>query len=146
MHSAPESITFAPGRDGRARVQRDMELIRKILLAVQTKATLKHELVKIDGVDDEIVGRHVEMLFNAGYLEGRPMALASQSYVRIGVKDLSWQGHDFLSALENQGVWSKLKESFGAGELATLPLTVIKDAAVGLLRQYALQKLGLSDS
>src|ERR1035437_8601270 len=51
-------------------VKRDMELVRRILLAVQAKSSLEPELIIIDGLDDAVVGRHVEMLFDAGFLEG----------------------------------------------------------------------------
>jgi len=50
-------------------VKRDMELVRQILLTVQAKTSLEPELIKIDGHDDAIVGRHVEMLFDNGFLE-----------------------------------------------------------------------------
>ena len=33
------------------------------LLNVQAKTSLEPELIKIDGLDDAVVGRHVEMLF-----------------------------------------------------------------------------------
>ncbi|ESY64348.1 hypothetical protein X743_31260 [Mesorhizobium sp. LNHC252B00] len=57
------------------------------------------------------------------------------------MKDLSWEGRDFLAALQNKGVWNQIKQSFSAAELAGLPLSVVKD--LGLLKECAKSKVGL---
>jgi hypothetical protein len=54
-----------------------------------------------------------------------------------------WRGCDFAAAIENDGVWSKIKQALPAKELATMPLSVLKSAGVALLEQYAKAKLGL---
>jgi hypothetical protein len=43
-------------------MQRDMDLVRKIMLEVQSRGDVFPRTVKIDDVDDEMLGRHVEML------------------------------------------------------------------------------------
>ena len=60
------------------------------------------------------------------------------------VTDMSWAGHDFLAALENKDVWSKLKQTFSAEQLASLPLDVIKGVGTGLLLHWAKGQAGLS--
>ncbi len=64
----------------------------------------------------------------------------------IVVRDLSWQGHDFAAAIQNESVWATIKQKLSPNELATMPLTIIKDVGVALLKAYAMRKLGLSDS
>jgi hypothetical protein len=56
---------------------------------------------------------------------------------------MSWAGHDFVAVLENDTVWSKIKASYSAAQLAALPLEVIKTVGVGLLETWAKQKAGL---
>jgi hypothetical protein len=41
---------------------RDMELIRKILLEIQSRKDLEPREVKIEGYNDVILGRHIELL------------------------------------------------------------------------------------
>jgi hypothetical protein len=48
---------------GSIKMQRDMEVIRKILQAVQNKKDLKMEFLKVDGLDDFTVGYHVARCF-----------------------------------------------------------------------------------
>lgn len=121
---------------------RDMELIRKILLVVQARKDIAPRPLVIDGVDDDVLGRHVEMLFDAGMLDGVSGRSGSKYYKHVLIRDLSWNGHDFLSALSNETVWAKLKETL-SGELTTLPLSVLKDAGVALLKEWVKQKIGL---
>jgi hypothetical protein len=124
-------------------VKRDMELVREILLAVQERTSLKTAPLILEGRDEVVVGRHLEMLFHAGLVDGTTSQPLSSPYAKVYVKDLTWAGHDFLSAMENKGVWSKIKQSFSATELAGMPLDVLKDVGVGLLKEYAKGKVGL---
>jgi Hypothetical protein (DUF2513) len=124
-------------------VKRNMELVRQILLAVQAKTSLEPELIKIDGLDDAVVGRHVEMLFDAGFLEGMTPSFQPGEYRDIFVKDLSWDGHEFVGAISKEELWQKLTSAIGPGELAGLPLKAIKDASIAAATAYLKGKLGL---
>jgi hypothetical protein len=143
------ALTAVIALDPNARVlmKRDMEVIRRILLQVQQRTDLAPKPIEIEGVDPIVVGRHVEMLYREGMRDGpRPV----QSLRRdseppfILVKDLSFAGHDFIAALENDSVWSAIKKRFSAAELAGIPLSVIKDVGMGLLKEWAKSKAGLS--
>ena len=124
-------------------VKRDMELVRRILLTVQAKSSLEPELIKIDGHDDAVVGRHVEMLFDNGFLEGMEHSTLASEYRDIFVKDLSWDGHEFVGAISKEELWQKLKSAIGPGELAGLSLKAIKDASIAAATAYLKGKLGL---
>lgn len=125
-------------------MQRDMDLVRKIMLEVRSRDDVEPRTVEIDGVDDITLGRHVEMLFDAGFLEGLELrtTLAS-SYRVISVTDLSWDGHEFIDAISKDGVWQKLKETFSPAEMGTMPLKVIKDAAIAWFTSIVKARLGL---
>jgi hypothetical protein len=130
---------------GRVSMTRDMELIRTILLKIQERKDLKAQVLKIDGVEDAVLSRHVEMLFQKGFLDGSPVTNIPAGLADILIRDLSWSGHDFASAVRNDGIWSNIKKSFSPGDLATMPLSVIRDVAVGLLKEWAKKQVGLSD-
>jgi Hypothetical protein (DUF2513) len=131
---------------GVVAMTRDMELIRKIISAVQARKDAAPEMgMTIEGYDPAVVMRHVEMLFNAGFIDGTQRGTAGGKPL-IVVRDLSWSGHDFASAIENEGIWATIKQKLTPAELATVPLSIVKDAAVAMLKTYIMGKLGLSDS
>jgi len=138
-----EKLLETHRRPGSIDVKRDMELVRRILLTVQAKTNLEPELIKIDGHDDAVVGRHVEMLFDAGFLEGMEHSILASEYRDIFVKDLSWDGHEFVGAISKEELWQKLKSAIGPGELAGLSLKAIKDASIAAATAYLKGKLGL---
>jgi hypothetical protein len=122
---------------------RDMELIRKIFAEIQKRKEVRPKILEIPDVEEAILARHLEMLLSAGYIEGFRSAPLGPSLPIILVTDLSWDGHDFAAVLANDTVWAKLKKTFSASELETLPFGIIKDAGKGLLAQWVKSKLGL---
>jgi len=128
-------------------MKRDMELVREILTAIRARADLKPRMLKIEDRNNLVVQRHVEMLFEAGLLQGRRHKNLQQgSCPEIFVTDISWEGHDFLAALENEDVWKKIKSTFSAGELTSLPLSVLKDVGLSLLKEWGRTKLGIPEN
>src|SRR5450759_1232855 len=91
------SVFQAPRRP---LLNRDMDLVRRILLHVEKKQTLQPEPVMFDDIDHEVLGRHVEMLHKENLLDGQLVGLSHLSYVRVNVTDLTWDGHDFVAALK----------------------------------------------
>ena len=122
---------------------RDMNLIRNIFVAIQSRKDARFENLEITGVDNDVLSRHLEMLLSAGLIEGTISGAYNDASPKILVKDLSWEGHDLASALANDGVWSKIKELYTPSQLATLPLKVISEVAKGLLTRWALSAAGL---
>ena len=64
---------------------------------------LNNQSVKIDGYDDVIVGRHVEMLFDAGFLEGMEHSTLASQYRDNFVK--AWDGREFVGAISKEELW-----------------------------------------
>ena len=124
-------------------MKRDMELIRDILLQIQRKEDLRPGSIEVEGCDPIILGRHLEMLYDAGFVEGIKSQQIGPEVPSIRITDLSWDGHDFIATLENKSVWGKMKQKFSADELATLPLGVIKAVGSELLLAYAKAKVGI---
>jgi Hypothetical protein (DUF2513) len=125
-------------------VTRDMELIRKIVAEIQSwKDPTRRKLV-ISDYDQNVVGRHVEMLIEAGYVVGKVHSSSMGLQLTPFVTDLTMQGHDFAAAIQNEGVWAKIKQTVSPADLAGLPLSIVKEAAVGLLKSYIMKTVGLS--
>src|SRR4051794_8971403 len=123
-------------------MQRDMNLVRQILLDIEAREDTAPRPVQIAGVDPAIVMRHVEMLNEAGFLEAKILRSGRDfGIAQAVVSDLTWEGHDFLAALKDEGVWNKIKHSLSPAELAGMPLTALKALGVALLTHLAKQKL-----
>ena len=142
MATARDSATVVPP-SRRHLVKRDMELVRRILFEVQDKTSLAPEPLQLVDVDHDYLGRHIEMLFDEGMLDGFGKDLSHLGYKQVWVKDLTWSGHDFVAALRNDGVWHKIKTTLSPFDLATMPLNVLKGVAVDLLKKYIEGQLGL---
>lgn len=144
LHSPNSAIVgiVALIRYARAAMTRDMELIRKIILEIQSRKDASHSPLQLATYDPAIVARHLELMKAAGLIEAEVLDGGEMPFVVV--KDLTWAGHDFAAALANDNVWEKIRKTFSASDLATMPLSILKDVGVGLLSQWAKSQLGLS--
>ena len=122
---------------------RDMELIRAIIKAVQSRKDTAFKRLVVDGYDENTVARHAELLIEAKFLKGDVKGGMSGVKMTAFVNDLTWEGHELAAALANEGVWSDIKKKFSPAELAALPLSVLKAVAIGLVQAYAMHQAGL---
>ncbi|MBN9043591.1 MAG: DUF2513 domain-containing protein [Rhizobiales bacterium] len=101
-----QSLTISPELLGSIKVKRDMEVVRKILRAVQDKGDLTPRQMTFDGVDDLTAGRHLELLMDAGYVDGLASKTVNSPVPIVFVKDLTWEGHEFAGALlADESTW-----------------------------------------
>ena len=124
-------------------VKRDMELVRKICLVVQDKQDLRPQRISVEGYDDLLVGRHIELLYDAGFLDALASEALNDPYRRILVKDLTWDGHEFIGSIAKEELWEKLKAALGPNELAGMSLKAVKDAAIAAATVWIKGKLGV---
>lgn len=61
----------------------------------------------------------------------------------VMVRDLTWAGHDLANVLANDNVWAQMKKKLSPADLATIPLSVIKDIGVALIGQLVKAQFGL---
>lgn len=92
-------------------VKRDPEIIRQILLLTEADESNPMEIVQIeiDGVTDEVVSYHIELLANAGYLTAQKFTGLNRYQWRA--KSLTWEGHELLGAIKDDTVWKDKKRS-----------------------------------
>lgn len=121
-------------------VQRDIDLIRDILLAVEASddydgATALTPCAGDLGLhcSEKVLQYHLALLVSAGLLNGKSLGDCP-----VIVWSISWSGHEYLDSVRDAGVWADTKRrivSISAG--ATLE--TIKIVAESVLRK----KLGL---
>ena len=147
VQDSPSSVSSAHPEPqagaGVEPVKRDMELIRRIMLAVQEKDDLDPRPITLEDVDPIVLGRHVEMLGEAGVLSGFPTDIIGEKCSTWYVTDLSWEGHEFIGAIGNDEWWNGLKKAVAPSVLATASLKMIKDAAIAWGTSYLKQKMGI---
>lgn len=117
-------------------MKRDMELVRKILIALDA---YEHGYAPpgftIAGYDQEVIGHHV-WLMQDGHLVTAVVTtnFGGTSPVAVPVA-ITWAGHDFLAAVQNDTVWSKVKAEL-KDRGVTLPFTLLQDLALKYLAAH----------
>jgi hypothetical protein len=113
-------------------MKRDMDLVRKIMLAVEASdRPLDSSLIRIAGYTGESITEHMRLLNEAGLIEGISAYSVEHRLKWIELR-LTWSGHDFLDAARNESVWTEtiaeVRKKTGA-----VPFEVLK----GLLMESA---------
>ncbi|CAL8481204.1 DUF2513 domain-containing protein [Caballeronia sp. S22] len=113
--------------DGAERMQRDMDLIRELLLKLE--ALPANRIVRL-GADDVIIqiGRyspeevfyHLALLKEAFFIH----SVGSGRMGSIEFAGLTWAGHDFLDSVRSPDVWDKTKQLAAAAGGFTVELLV----------------------
>ncbi len=92
-------------------MKRDMDLVRKILLTAEA-LPYASSFQSLDGVEEEQFITHVLWLKEAGLIEAIGQA-GSGSFAKYAkVSGLTWQGTEFVAAMQNDTLWAKAKERF----------------------------------
>ncbi len=90
-------------------MKRDMDLARAILYQVEEKSQGAGWVdLAIQGHTEQEASYHIMLLHEAGLLEGINLSGCSNG-LEWKAKRLTWPGHEFLDAIRNETVWSKVK-------------------------------------
>jgi hypothetical protein len=127
-------------KSGADTMKRDMELIRELMLSIESQdGDFNYESVKAIGYDEPQINYHLELLIEAKLVVGEVHPLMGGFSPIIHIEKLSWSGHEFLENTRNESVWKEtvkiVKEKGGS-------------MAIGILTQVAAavakQRMGLS--
>lgn len=119
-------------------MKRDMELIRKIVLAVEESESGYAQPVVINGYTEEQIGYHNFLIADAGLAIGSNVTFKGASAPQWRLVHLTSAGHDFADAARNKSIWDKataaVKENAGAVTIAVMTQLLVHYAkkAVGL--------------
>lgn len=89
-------------------MKRNMELIRKILLAVESGELNE----SIEGYSDDEIKYHKVLAIDAGLLEGKVLnSISNRSDIPVNVfiNRITWEGHDFVEGIASESNWGKVK-------------------------------------
>jgi hypothetical protein len=111
-------------------MKRDMDLIRKILLAIEAHPNPCSWDVPLDFPDysEKEICYHVNLLKEAGLIVADiKVALSGDIYCKAN--SLTWDGHEFLEAARDDSRWEKVK-SLVWEKTRSLPFEVLKAGLV----------------
>ena len=127
-------------------MQRDMELIRKILFKIEEKyidTCLDSNEVSIDGYDIKTVAYHCAICHDAGLVSDYNDSYGDDELQYFEVGRLTWDGHELLDKIKSDNVWNRTKETIknkgipfaldAVKEIASVITTsMIKSATTGI--------------
>lgn len=113
-------------------MERDLELIKTILLYLEKDRNPFVWKDKIIGTDDKVkFNYHIKILHESGLIEAKDLS------TKMGLHwipvSLTWQGHDFLDAAKNDTAWNKMKEVYKE-KGGSIPFVLIKELLVGFIK------------
>ena len=117
-------------------MKRDMDLVRKILFAMEDGPALAPDNLDLAGYDDETVSYHLAIMGEAGLL----LVLDDSSLSEIGAIPvrLTWAGHEFLESVREDSRWNDVKAQMN--KAGGFVFEVAKASATS----WMLRQLGLS--
>ena len=90
-------------------MKRDMDLIRKMLFAVEENPHgFAPSELHVDGYSEEQVNYHAYLMVDAGLATGFKLTSTTSTGPEMRITALTWAGHDFLAASRNETVWRKV--------------------------------------
>jgi hypothetical protein len=93
-------------------MKRDMELLRKILFAIEEQykpgSGFLHR-ISIDGYDLETVAEHCDLLHQQGLITSYKPLRGNDTIVDFMVGNLSNAGYDYLELIRNDEIWNNTK-------------------------------------
>src|SRR5690348_2080888 len=91
-------------------MNRDMDLVRKILLACEAVASgYAPSPLVVEGYTDEQIGFHVMLMAQAGLLSADDQTSSGCKSPSWMAHSLTWDGYEFLDAARDEKTWNKAK-------------------------------------
>jgi len=97
-----------------------MDLIRQILINIQDGK----RNVLIDGVDEDTFKYHQALLVETNLVDGNVLynnQTGTDIPATVMIKKITWEGHDFIDAIQDEDSWAKVKSHLiEGGKIITL--------------------------
>lgn len=118
-------------------MKRDLDLVRLILIAIENSADDEPGSIRLPRheVDPLHLAYHIRLLH-----EGRLIHAVENRGSAIVPHSLTWHGHEFVTAIRDDGIWQAIKAIEG-GAGGNLPFAMLYELAIRELRR----SIGLFD-
>ena len=112
-------------------MERNMELIRKILLKVESNTHQLKGPTLIEGFSQALLVYNIKLLAQAGFITPSSLIDATRGYSVNHISGLTWEGHDFLDSIRDDSTWTHVKSKIK--DIGSVPLEVVKALAIAYL-------------
>ena len=114
-------------------MKRDDDYLRDLLIGFEAQEGWEIFIHKSSsgGVDENKELAYVLLLCDEGFME----------QMNTVIYRITNDGHDYLAAIRDEGVWQKTKE--GAAKIGGASLAMMKDIAIAYVKKEAAEKLGI---
>ena len=93
-------------------MKRDMDLLRKILLAIEEQYKPGDGSIRdltLDGYDQNTIAEHCSLLYQQGLITRYDPSWCDDKIAIFFVGNLTSTGYDFLELIKNDEIWDKTK-------------------------------------
>ena len=94
-------------------MKRDMDLIRAMLLAIESDSSGFAPKIEIPDYTEEQINYHAFLLGEAGLAEVSSTTTNYSKSPEAMVKHLTWAGHEFLDSARDNTIWNQAKDKIG---------------------------------
>ena len=124
-------------------MQRDMDLVRNILLAIEGSAKDPRSWIALElpPHSKAAISYHVQLLHEKGFLQAIDASHMGPDGYEWLPQRLTWQGHEFLDNIRDPDVWRRTKE--GAKQVGGFSLEVLAALAKGLVKKKIEEHTGV---
>lgn len=119
-------------------MRRDMDLVRKMILALEEALPDREPELRFEGVPEEKIRYHLYLLYDAGLIRGELSQAMLDKFPEVYPLHLSWRGHDFADAVRSDTVWQRAKSAIGE-KLSSVSFDVL----LNLINKIAVKVLGV---
>lgn len=118
-------------------MHRDMELVRKILLAMAAyQSGFAPAPFTVAGYDQDVVGHHIWLMEQGDLVTANDITCQGDSSPTALPGSITWKGHDFLETVRTEKVWLKVKAEL-KDRGVSLPFALIQELAIKIAAKAA---------
>lgn len=103
-------------------MKRDMDLIRAILLTIESHEHGFAPKIEIPNYTQEQINYHAYLLKEAGLVQAIDITSMSSEGPEAMITRLTWAGHEFLDSARQNNIWNQAKDKINKIGGATLPI------------------------
>ena len=105
-------------------MKRDLDLVRQLMLQIEALPAAPPVQYRTSEIEDPVLLAHLEMLIEAGLVNGRISRSQGARGDVISVSGLTWQGHEWVEMVRSQSLWNEVKSTvLDGGGVLTFELT-----------------------
>lgn len=114
-------------------MRREIELIRKIILAAEASARIGSGDLQVAGYTEDQIGYHSYLIVDAGLAKGVDATCIGDSNPKWIILHLTSAGHDFADASRNETTWKKAL-GLVADKGGNATIGIVRDVLVGVIK------------